>query len=82
MGSWSDRRIRGGRNGKTFARTAARHSRLAALRCYTTMTEYRDSEYHKGPIGEYDARVKAGTLRNDDHQRSMQTHPGLSYAHS
>ena len=29
-------------------------------------------EYNKGPIAEYDARVKAGTLRNDDHQRSMQ----------
>ncbi|KAL1296951.1 hypothetical protein AAFC00_004554 [Neodothiora populina] len=35
------------------------------------MSEYRSSEYHRGPIAEYDFRVKNGTLRNDDHQRTL-----------
>jgi peroxisome-assembly ATPase len=37
-----------------------------------TMAEYRRSEYkHKGPLAEYDARVHAGRLRDDQHQRSL-----------
>jgi protein AFG1 len=37
-----------------------------------TMAEYRDSEYSpEGPMAEYNARVKAGKLRDDEHQRML-----------
>jgi len=39
-----------------------------------TMTEYRAQEYSdvgSGPIAEYNARVKAGRLRDDTHQRNL-----------
>ena len=29
----------------------------------------------KGPIAEYDARIKSGKLRNDEHQRSTLDSP-------
>lgn len=36
------------------------------------MAEYRRDEYnHKGPLAEYDGRVKSGRLREDEHQRSL-----------
>ena len=36
------------------------------------MAEYRDSEYSpEGPMAEYNARVKAGKLRDDEHQRML-----------
>jgi protein AFG1 len=36
------------------------------------MAEYRDSEYSPdGPMAEYNARVKAGKLRDDEHQRTL-----------
>ncbi|KAI7251220.1 hypothetical protein KC352_g12652, partial [Hortaea werneckii] len=36
------------------------------------MAEYRQTEYKpQGPIHEYDARVKAGRLRDDEHQRNL-----------
>lgn len=37
-----------------------------------TMADYRKSEYHaSGPIAEYDNRVHAGRLRDDEHQRTL-----------
>ncbi|KAF2156741.1 hypothetical protein K461DRAFT_289122 [Myriangium duriaei CBS 260.36] len=39
---------------------------------YATMAQYRQDHYPaKGPLAEYDARVKAGKLRNDEHQRNL-----------
>lgn len=35
-------------------------------------------EYGGGPLVEYDERVKAGRLRNDDHQRSKPPQSVLS----
>ncbi|KAK5732482.1 ATPase [Elasticomyces elasticus] len=36
------------------------------------MSEYRDQQYnHGGPLREYDKRVRAGRLRNDEHQRTL-----------
>ncbi|KAK5737236.1 ATPase [Elasticomyces elasticus] len=37
-----------------------------------TMAEYREQQYdHGGPLREYDRRVRAGKLRNDEHQRTL-----------
>lgn len=39
---------------------------------YATMAQYRQDNYPKrGPLAEYDARVHAGKLRNDEHQRNL-----------
>ena len=37
-----------------------------------TMAQYRQEQYnHGGPLREYDRRVQAGRLRNDEHQRTL-----------
>nr|OQO18228.1 hypothetical protein B0A51_15462 [Rachicladosporium sp. CCFEE 5018] len=35
------------------------------------MAEYRAKEYQRGPLEEYDFRVKSGRLRDDEHQRNL-----------
>lgn len=38
---------------------------------HDALSNINSAEYDRGPVEEYDARVKSGQLRNDDHQRSM-----------
>jgi len=52
----------------TLPRTAKSPS---AARGMATMADYRRDNYGHGPIGEYDRRVKAGRLRDDEHQRTL-----------
>lgn len=35
------------------------------------MAEYRKKEYASGPLAEYGERIKAGKLRDDEHQRNL-----------
>lgn len=43
-----------------------------ARRGQATMAEYRSEQYSAGgPMAEYDARVDAGKLRDDEHQRNL-----------
>ena len=43
-----------------------------AQRSMATMAEYRQHEYKaRGPIHEYNNRVKSGRLRDDEHQRTL-----------
>ena len=45
---------------------------MSGSRRMATMAEFRRKEYNQtGPIPEYDARVHAGKLRDDEHQRTL-----------
>ncbi|WPG98790.1 Hypothetical protein R9X50_00158600 [Acrodontium crateriforme] len=54
---------------RAIPRHVAIRRQRAGTRDMATMAEYRNRAY--GPIAEYDARVKSGRLRNDEHQRTL-----------
>ncbi|RMY62210.1 hypothetical protein D0865_00547 [Hortaea werneckii] len=61
-------------NGRQYGRQTKgpQRSPCSGRRGMATMAEYRQREYKpQGPIHEYDARVKAGRLRDDEHQRNL-----------
>ncbi|KAK0266283.1 ATPase [Friedmanniomyces endolithicus] len=58
--------------GRPLLGGSQQHYRIMGRRAMATMADYREQQYEKGgPLREYDRRVRAGRLTNDDHQRTL-----------
>ncbi|THY88316.1 hypothetical protein D6C92_07689 [Aureobasidium pullulans] len=72
MGSWSGRRVRGQWGAhQVKKRTYATSNSTVSMADYRKISNSPRLQGEYGPVAEYDRRVNAGVLRDDQHQRTI-----------